>query len=187
MRYTDPISSEITKQVRTGSTWGIVIGIVLVVLGIIAIARPLYATIASTWVFGWLFIAAGVAQAVFALRSPGIGQLIWKLMLGIFYLVAGIYVVSNPISGAMALTLVLGITIFAQGVIQVILAFQMRPDPSWVIGLIAGIVGIILGIFIWSRFPYSADWLIGLWVGLHFLMTGAWVLVVSSVLRAAVR
>lgn len=187
MRYTDPINSEITRQVRTSSGWGVAIGIILLILGFVAIARPLYATIASTLVFGWLFIAAGVAQSIFAVRSQGVGQPIWKLLLGIVYLIAGIYIVSNPMSGAMAFTLVLGITIFAQGVIEVILALQMRPAQSWGFVLLAGIVGIVLGIFIWSRFPYSADWFIGLWVGLHLLFTGSWILVISSVIRAALR
>lgn len=157
------------------------------ILGLVAIARPLYATIASTLVFGWLFIVAGIIQIIYAFRSQGIGQLIWKLLLGIIYLVAGIYVVGNPGTGALALTLVLGITIFAQGVIEVILAFQMRPAPNWGLVMFGGIVGIILGIFIWSRFPYSADWLIGLWVGLHLLFTGIWILFLSSAMRLALR
>lgn len=187
MRLTDPTNSEMRQQLRSSAGWGIAIGVVLLILGLIAIARPLYATIASTIVFGWLFIVAGIAQVIYAFRSYGNGQLVWKVLLGILYLISGIYIVSSPMSGAMVLTLVLGLTIFAQGIIQVILAFQLRPDSSWLIGLISGIVGIILGIFIWSRFPYSADWLIGLWVGIHFLFTGAWVLVLSSTVRIALR
>lgn len=187
MKLIDSANSQQRQQLRTSAGWGVAIGIVLLVLGFVAIARPLYATIASTIVFGWLFIAAGIAQIIYAFRSYGYGQLIWKALLGILYLISGIYIVSNPASGAMVLTLVLGMTIFAQGVIQVILALQLRPDASWFIALISGIIGIILGIFIWSHFPYSADWLIGLWVGIHFLCTGAWVLVLASTIRVALR
>ena len=187
MRDLDPASSELTQQVRKGAGWGIAIGIILLVLGFIAIARPLYATIASTVVFGWLFIVAGVAQFIYAFRSDGFGQMLWKVLLGILYLISGVYMVSNPMIGAMALTLVLGVTIFAQGAIEVILAFQLRPAPGWIIVLLGGIVGIILGVFIWSRFPYSADWLIGLWVGIHLLFSGAWILVLASTLRVALR
>jgi uncharacterized membrane protein HdeD (DUF308 family) len=187
MRYTDPVNSELEAQVQTNTGWGIAIGIILMILGVVAIARPLYATIASTLVFGWLFIVAGIVQIIYAFRSQGIGQTIWKLLLGIIYLVAGIYIVANPAMGALALTLALGVTIFAQGVIEVILAFQLRPSPSWGWVLFGGIVGIILGIFIWSRFPNSADWLIGLWVGLHLLISGIWITFLSSTLRSALR
>jgi len=181
---TDPINPEIRQQVHSSAGWGIAIGIVLMILGIVAVARPFYATIASTLVFGWLFITAGVMQMLYSFRSPRIGQFALKLILSILYLGAGVYTIANPTSGAIALTLVLGITVFVQGVVQVIFAFQIRPTPNWGVVLFSGIVGIILGIFIWSRFPDGADWIVGLWVGLHFLFTGIWILTLSIALRA---
>lgn len=67
MRVTDP---EVRDRERTGgSGLGIIVGILLVILGLIAIARPLYATLASTLVFGWLFIFAGIAQIIYAFGS----------------------------------------------------------------------------------------------------------------------
>lgn len=187
MKSTDPVSSEVREQLHASSGWGIAIAVVLMLLGVVAIARPLYATIASTLVFGWLFIAAGVAQLLYAIRSPRVGQFIWKLLLSMLYLGAGVYTVANPMSGAIALTLVLGITIFVQGAIEVILAFQLRPAPNWGVVLFGGIVAIILGIFIWSRFPDGADWIVGLWVGIHFLFSGIWILTLSLALRSVVR
>lgn len=163
------------------------VGIITIVLGIAAIARPLYATIASTIAFGWLFIIAGIAQIAYAFQSRGAGHLIWKLLLGIFYLIAGIYVISSPLAGAITLTLVLGATIFAQSVLQVIMAFQLRPARGWGWTLFSGILGIILGIFIWSDFPFNAPWIIGLWVGINLLFDGIWVLSLSSAARSALR
>ncbi len=50
MKAIDP---EVRDRERTGgSGTGIVIGVLLVILGLIAIARPVYAIIASTLVFG---------------------------------------------------------------------------------------------------------------------------------------
>jgi uncharacterized membrane protein HdeD (DUF308 family) len=46
------------------SRWITPIAIPMIVLGIIAIAFSFFASIASTLVFGWLFIAAGVTQIV---------------------------------------------------------------------------------------------------------------------------
>ncbi len=181
MKVTDP---EVRDRERTGgSGTGIAIGILLVVLGLIAIARPVYATIASTLVFGWLFIFAGIAQIVYAFSSRGAGQVIWKLLLGVLYLGAGIVVLSNVLSGVIALTLILGITIFVQGAIQVTLAFAIRPDRNWAWVLVSGILGIILGIFIWSEWPFNADWLIGLWVGINLLFDGIWMITLSSLPR----
>ena len=177
MKATD---SEVRDRERTGgSGTGIVFGVLMVILGLVAIARPVYATIASTLVFGWLFIIAGIAQIVYAFDSRGAGQVIWKLLLGILYVVSGVIVLSNVLSGALALTLILGITIFVQGVIQVIFAFRIRPARVWGWLLFSGILGIILGIFIWSEWPFNAAWIIGLWVGINLLADGIWMLTLS--------
>ncbi len=162
------------------------------ILGLVAIARPFYATIASTLVFGWVFIFAGITQIVYAFGSRRAGQFVWKLLLGVLYLGAGIIVLSNILSGAIpsvsfanALTLILGITIFVQGVMQVILAFGLRPFRNWGLVLLSGILGIILGIFIWSAWPFNADWIIGLWVGISLLFNGLWMITLSSLPRSA--
>ena len=74
MKATD---TEVRDRERTGgSGTGVVVGVLIVILGLIAIARPVYATIASTLVFGWLFIFAGIAQIVYAFGSRGAGQLV---------------------------------------------------------------------------------------------------------------
>lgn len=183
MRVTEP---EVRgREQITGSGIGIVVGVLLVILGLVAIARPIYATIASTLVFGWLFIFAGIAQIVYAFGSRGAGKIIWKLLLGILYLGAGIIVLSNVLSGAIALTLILGITIFAQGVIQVILAFGIRSARNWGWVLFSGILGIILGIFIWSEWPFNAALIIGLWFRINLLSDGIWIITLSSLPRSA--
>lgn len=180
MRVTEP---EVREQTG-GSGTGIVVGAALVILGLVSIARPVYATIASTLVFGSMFIFAGIVQLVYGFGSRGAGQLVWKLLLGTLYLVAGIVVLSNVLEGALALTLILGITIFVQGVLQVILAFGIRPARNWGWVLFSGILGIILGIFIWSEWPFNAIWLIGLWVGISLLFNGIWMITLSSLSRS---
>lgn len=101
-----------TNEPGISSGWLNGIAILMIVLGIIALAFPFFATIVSTLFFGWIFIFAGIAQIVYAFKSRGAGQVAWKLILGILYLLAGIIVVSNPLEGVLAFTLVLGITIF---------------------------------------------------------------------------
>ncbi len=153
----------------------------MILLGIIAITFSFFATVASTLLFGWIFIFAGIAQIVYAFQSRGAGQVIGKLILGLLYLLAGILVVANPLRGALALTLVLGITIFVQGMIQVAIAFQMRRISSnWGLMLMSGIIGIIFGIFVWSNFPFSAVWLIGTLIGINLLFDGVWMLTLHS-------
>ncbi len=188
------IESEIDEQV-VSSRWTTAIAILMIVLGIIAqaqpaagIAFPFFASVASTLLFGWIFIFAGIAQIVYAFQSKGAGKVIGKLILGLLYLLSGILVVVNPFQGVLALTLVLGITIFVQGVIQVAIAFQMRRISSnWGLMLVSGIIGIIFGIFIWSNFPFNAVWLIGTFIGINLLFDGVWMLTLHSGQRRALQ
>ena len=146
------IEPEIDEQV-VSSGWttaiplvAVGIAILMILLGIIAIAFPFFASLTSTLLFGWVFIFAGITQIVYAFQSRGAGKVIGKLILGLLYLLAGILVVADPLKGVLALTLVLGITIFLQGVIQVSIAFQMRRiSPNWGLMLVSGIIGIIFG------------------------------------------
>ncbi|MHC5855744.1 DUF308 domain-containing protein [Nostoc sp.] len=72
------------------------IAILMIVLSIIAIAFPFFASVASTLMFGWIFIFAGITQIVYAFQSRGTGRVIGKLILGLLYLLSGILVVVNP-------------------------------------------------------------------------------------------
>jgi len=184
MRVTDP---EISDQVQVKPAWGIGIGILMIVFGVIAIARPFFASIASALVFGWIFIIAGIAQLAYAFQSRKDGHIAWKLIISVLYVLAGILIVANPLQGVLTLTLVLGITIFMQSAIQVVMAFQMRPSRNWGWVLWSGILGIILGIFIWSAWPFDADWIIGTWVGVNLLFDGIWILALSAGAKPAVR
>jgi len=181
------IESETDVQV-VGARGLTVIAIFMIVLGIMAIVFPFVASVASTLVFGWIFMFAGIAQMVYAVQSKGAGQVTWKLFLGFLYLLAGIVVVAKPLEGVLALTLVLGITIFVQGIIQVLIAFQVRRiAPNWGWMLASGLVGIIFGIFVWSSFPLSAVWLIGTLIGVNLLFDGAWMLTLHSGQRSALQ
>ncbi|WP_055077530.1 HdeD family acid-resistance protein [Pseudanabaena sp. 'Roaring Creek'] len=172
---------EDTDEQVISSGWMTAIAIVMIGLGLIAIAFPFFATIASTVLFGWIFIFAGIAQIAYTFQSKGAGKIAWKMILGFLYLLSGIFVMINPLEGAFAFTIVLGITIFLQGMIQVSLAFQMRwISPNWGWMLVSGFIGIIFGIFVWSSSPLSATWLIGTLIGINLLFDGIWMLTLHS-------
>ncbi len=165
-------SDEIRAEIRKKRGWAIALGILMMIAGLVAVTAPFLASLAATLLFGWLFVVGGIIQLVHAFNSRKEGQFVWKVLLGLLYIVAGLIVVFYPLKGLLTLTLVLGITIFVQSVLQVIMAFQLRPDPSWGWVLFSGILGIILGIFIWSKWPQDALWILGLWVGLNLVFDG---------------
>src|SRR5437588_13010491 len=82
-------------------------GIVLVVLGMLAIVVPVIATIAVAILIGWLFLISGVVGLIttfMARHAPGFW---WSLISAVIGIAAGIVLLAWPISGAISLTLLL--------------------------------------------------------------------------------
>lgn len=171
---------------RVGSGWFVGLGILMIVLGILAIARPLFASLAIELLLGALFVLGGIVQLIYAFRSHGAGSLALKVVLGLLYLAAGVLLLLNPLAGVVSLTLVVGIFFFIDGVLRVFLAFQVKPASNWGLVLLNGIITIILGILIWSQWPSNAPWILGLLVGIGLLVNGLFTVMFPNFLKRAV-
>ena len=178
------MTSEDFRETRTNSALAIVLGVLMILLGIAAIAEPFIATIAITIVFSWTLIIAGIVRIVHAFQSRHKRGFWTTLVVGVLYVIGGILLISNIFGAALSLTLAFGFIIFIEGVLEVIAAFQMRRDPNWGWVLFSGIMAIILGIFILYQWPVSAVWVLGVFVGINFLLTGLWMIMLSLASRS---
>ena len=78
--------------IKQASKWGIVWGVLLILLGILAIGEPLLAAIALATFIAWLLIFVGVVHVVVAFQAHSGTSLGWKLLVGVAYLfIAAIY------------------------------------------------------------------------------------------------
>jgi uncharacterized membrane protein HdeD (DUF308 family) len=167
------MNTETRRTLKQSVGWAVGLGILLIILGFVAIATPFFASIAVGIFLGWLFMIGGIVQAIYAFQHDRRrSSLIFHLLLGILSIVAGILLVVNPLAGVVSLTLIIGIYFFIDGVFRVFLAFQLKPDANWGWVLLNGILLIILGILIWSEWPFSATWVLGLLVGVGLLFSG---------------
>ncbi|MGA8272330.1 MAG: DUF308 domain-containing protein [Candidatus Sulfotelmatobacter sp.] len=157
---------------RHASTWSIVWGVLLVILGILAIGSPFVAAVAVNAVIAWLIVFAGVVHIVLAFHAHGAGSMIWKLLVGLAYLCFGGYLIVHPVLGVASLTLLLGGLFLIEGVLDVVLFFRMRSmhGSSWM--LIDGIVTLLLGALIYMQWPSSSAWAIGTLVGVSMIFSG---------------
>jgi uncharacterized membrane protein HdeD (DUF308 family) len=178
---TTNISSDTAKGL-SGSLWT---GIVLVVLGIAAIAAPVVSTIfAETWT-ALILTSAGFAKLVYATQTRHEGGFIWKILLSAIYIATGIMLFVYPLTGVLTLTLLLGSFLLTEGTFELILAFRLRPQQNWTWALGNGIVTLVLGGIIWSGFPSNAPWLIGTALGASILSTGVSRVMLSLNARSA--
>lgn len=182
---TDP---ETRREMKSQLGWSVTLGILIIILGLIAILEPFVAGIAITLFLGCVFLIYGIFHIIYAFstRKVGAGWFVLQVLLGILYLIVGGFLLKSPLEGLVTLTLIAGILIFIDGVIQVINAFDMKPLSGWGWGLFSGILGVILGILIWSNWPVSAVWVLGILVGVNLITNGMAIFKISSEMRRAI-
>jgi uncharacterized membrane protein HdeD (DUF308 family) len=156
--------------------WGLFLaeGIVLVILGLLAIVIPPLATLAVTILIGWLFLISGVVGLVTTFGAKGAPGFWWSLASAIIAIVAGVILLGWPISGTVSLTLVLIVFFIMEGVASIMYGLDHRKEASshsgWIIA--SGVIDLILAAIIFSGLPGSAAWALGLLVGINMVFGG---------------
>jgi uncharacterized membrane protein HdeD (DUF308 family) len=158
--------------VRQGSTLSIVWGVLLIILGMVAIGSPFLAAVAVNAAIAWLIVLAGIVHLMLAFRTHGAGSVIWKVLVGLAYMAFGAYVILHPVLGVASLTLILASLFLIEGILNIILFFKMRSlgGSSWV--LVDGIITLLLGLMIYMQWPSSTAWAIGVLVGVSMIISG---------------
>jgi uncharacterized membrane protein HdeD (DUF308 family) len=155
--------------------WKLVLtqGIVMMVLGFLAVAEPNVATIAVGIFVGWLFFIGGIFRALSVWQSRGMPGFAWSLLTALLAIVLGLILIFRPLAGVLTLTMVLIAFFILEGITAIVLAVQHREHlRSWGWVLFSGIVDLLLAFLIWDGWPSSADWAIGLLVGINMLFFG---------------
>ncbi len=166
------------KDIQGHTGWFLGVGIVLIILGMMAIVASPFVTLASMIFFGAILIAGGVVQTVNAFKTRHGEGFLLNILGGIFYSVVGVLLMIHPLSGALAATLLLGGFYLVSGIFKSVAALTHRFGHwGWV--LVNGLVSLILGVLILMQWPQSGLFIIGLFIGIDLLMLG-WVWVALS-------
>ena len=168
------LQQALTQSVREHWKLFLVEGIVLVVLGVLAIIVPQIATLAVAIFLGWLFLISGVAGLVttfMARHAPGFW---WSLLSAVLAVAAGLLLLARPVVGAVSLTLLLIVFFIIEGVVSIMYAFEHKKELSgkWAWMLVSGIIDLVLAAMIWAGLPTTAEWALGLLVGINMLFGG---------------
>ena len=162
-------------------------GIVLVVLGLLAIVIPPLATLAVTIFLGWLFLISGVVGLIttfWARHAPGFW---WSLFSAVLAIAAGLVLLIEPISGAVSLTLLLIVFFIIEGVLSIMYALEHKKDLSgrWGWMLTSGIIDLVLAAIILLGLPGTAVWALGLLVGINMLFGGTSMIAIALHARSS--
>ncbi|QDT53081.1 acid-resistance membrane protein [Caulifigura coniformis] len=166
-----------------GTTRLMLSGIVLMIAGGFSMVSPAVAGKAVVIVIGAILSVAGGAQIFQGVRSEGWTHKTAPLVLGTLILLAGLAVLAHPILGLETLTLMLALFLGVEGLWKIIMSFSYRPAAGWIAMLISGLIAMALGWMIWSQWPLSGLWAVGVFVGVDLLTTGCALVVLAVTLK----
>jgi uncharacterized membrane protein HdeD (DUF308 family) len=156
--------------------WLVGIGVLLVVVGLIALWNVVDATLVTTIIGGIALVFGGAMQLVGAWASDGsTGRRLLMAVLGVLYIIVGFDLIADPLAGTVTLAIVVALFLIIDGGLRIFSAFA--PDhPQRALTIVLGVLMIFLGVWLWTGIPTSAL-VIGFYVGLQLLIAGfAWIM-----------
>jgi uncharacterized membrane protein HdeD (DUF308 family) len=166
-------TAPVLAPLRAKSGWIIALGVIYVIAGLIALGSIVEATVVSVFIVGIMMLIAGVAEVIHAFQVKSWGKFLLWVILGALYIVAGFVTLENPLLAAAILTLILGITLVASGIMRIILAFSVREGTPWIWVVVSGIITLLLGLIILAHWPVSSLYILGLFLGIDLVFAGA--------------
>jgi uncharacterized membrane protein HdeD (DUF308 family) len=185
-----PLRHALSQSVSEHWVLFLVEGIVLVVLGLLAIVIPPIATIAVTIFLGWLFLISGIVGLVTTFWASHVPGFWWSLLLAVLAIAAGIVLLGWPVRGTVSLTLLLIVFFIIEGVLSIMYAFEHKKvelSGRWGWMLVSGIIDLILAAIIWAGLPSTAGWALGLLVGINMLFGGAAMIAMALHARSSLK
>jgi len=164
-------------------------GVIMTILGVLAVVWPQISTIAVDVYIGWLFLLSGVVGLASMFLAQNVQAFLWSLLTAALSLFVGILLLWHPIEGAVSLTLVLIAFFIVEGVFQIVASLSYRevfPD-AWGWMLASGIADLILAALIIKGWPSTATWALGLIVGINLITSGAAIIMVALAGRTLVK
>ena len=157
---------------NTGRGWFIALGILFVLTGIGALIFPEMVTLSIEILIGSSMLIGGVFAVIHAFKAQKWGGFFFELLFAIVYVIGGLFLLTDPLAGMIALTIILGASFLADGVIRILLAFKIKPERSWGLFAVSGLLSVILGLYALFGLASGSLALLGYMVGFNMLFAG---------------
>jgi uncharacterized membrane protein HdeD (DUF308 family) len=156
-------------------------GVLVIIVGVVAILVPAVFSVGTAIFIGIILLFAGAWMLFDAWSVRGAGRVLVRVLWALLTEFAGIYLLVAPLEGTVTLTFVLVVYFIAIGCVRIAEAVALRGMPNAGMVGVNGVLSLLIGLLILIDFPSSADWAIGLLVGIDLLFAGWGLLTVSGV------
>ncbi|GAB4385799.1 HdeD family acid-resistance protein [Albidovulum sp.] len=161
----------------------ILVGGVMAIGGLLALANPFAASIAVTTLVGFFFLLGGVGQLWAAWSTPEDEHRIWHGALGLMTLVLGVMFLADPIAGTLSLTLIVGVLFVISGATRLGVALRLRNSRSYWLLLLSGALSTVIGLLILANIAAAATSILGLLLGIQLLFEGGALIALGLIAR----
>ena len=167
---------QMDPEVREGLARGwkglMAIGVVAIFVGCVAIVVPAVASVGTAIFIGCILVVAGIFLVAAAFSAHSIGTVVLRLIWALLTVIVGVWLIAEPHNGTLTLTVILGIYFLFMGLTRIAVAFAGRGQPGAGLVGLSGAAGLLIGILVLAKLPSSADWAIGLLVGIDLIFAG---------------
>lgn len=183
----EAVTSGLHDGIKKNARLAVIMGIIMVICGVLAVGSPLATGVYVTIFVGVMFAFGGIAQCFLAFQAGAFGKGLLIFVVGALTAAAGFFLFNQPLEGLVSITLLLAAFFIVTGIVELISAFQIRPAAGWGMMLFNGIVTLLLGMMIWSQFPLSGAWAVGILFGVKLIMSGWALIFIGRSVRGAVQ
>lgn len=161
-----------------------ILGVVAIILGMFAMLVPGLTGFSIVMLLGLIVLAAGIVRIIWAFQANSLGKGVLTFVIGLLTFLCGIALLANPLFASGVLTIILAAYFIVDGFVEIAAGFQAGPGTGWGWMLFGGIVSIFLGAIIWSQFPLSGVWAIGILLGIKLFFVGLIMITAGSAVRS---
>jgi uncharacterized membrane protein HdeD (DUF308 family) len=182
---TTAATADAAEELKRARRWLMIAGVLSLLGGVVAIVLPNVASVATAIFIGWLLVFASALYVVDAFSTRDGGRIALRLLMAVLTFAAGLYLLVAPLDGTFTLTVVLVIWFVAIGVARIVMSISDRGTPGAGLLGLSGLLSLALGLLIALELPSSADWAIGLIVGIDLVFWGVQLIAFAQLLRPA--
>ena len=171
---------------KSTKIWLCIAGLLLIILGVICIAKPDITLVSAAWMLGCFTLITGISKLVFTFKTqaflPNSGTRTLSALLDIFF---GCFFLFNILGTAVSIPVVFAIWVMIEGVVIAVQSFDYKRVgfPMWWVLLLLGAGAAVLGWLGLRNLDVTAGVLSAL-IGIAIIANGlAYILAVVGVSR----
>lgn len=183
------VQRALNETMRTYWVLFLIQGVIMMILGALAVIWPQISTVAADIYVGWMFLLSGIVGLVTMFLAPSIPAFLWSLLTAALSLIVGVLLLWHPVQGVVSLTLVLIAFFIVEGLFQIAAAIRYRDElpDSWGWMVMSGVADLLLAAIIISGWPGTASWALGLIVGVNLITSGVAITIAALAGRGLVK